>query len=347
MLNSGYMIVAILLAGLVGFAAHRANICSVRAVEEVLTTRRAFMLLSFVKASVWVIGITLVTVWILPFGKTVGEAWQLGAATIVGGVLFGVGAVINSGCAFSTLTRLGSGDLGMFVSLIGFLLGAGSFAYLSTFGTLPDAMASTPYLSTEGEWRLPVTLVFLLWMVWECWRLARISVTSSWRQRILAPTYRLSTAAMLMGISNALLYAMVGVWPYTRLFGRIADSTVTDAQMPQAILWLLFAGFLAGIALSARQAGRFVWRFRPGRNWYSYGFGGVLMGFGAAMIPGGNDVLILHAIPSLSVHAVPAFTAMIIGIAATLFVMRLLGQNIATINCSGDICSVGEDLEDK
>jgi uncharacterized membrane protein YedE/YeeE len=297
------MIVAILLAGLVGFAAHRANICSVRAVEEVLTTRRAFMLLSFVKASVWVIGITLVTVWILPFGKTVGEAWQLGAATIVGGVLFGVGAVINSGCAFSTLTRLGSGDLGMFVSLIGFLLGAGSFAYLSTFGTLPDAMASTPYLSTEGEWRLPVTLVFLLWMVWECWRLARISVTSSWRQRILAPTYRLSTAAMLMGIS--------------------------------------------GIALSARQVGRFVWRFRPGRNWYSYGFGGVLMGFGAAMIPGGNDVLILHAIPSLSVHAVPAFTAMIIGIAATLFVMRLLGQNIATINCSGDICSVGEDLEDK
>ena len=60
---------------------------------------------------------------------------------------------------------------------------------------------------------------------------------------------------------------------------------------------------------------------------------------GAAMIPGGNDVLILHGIPSLSPHAVPAFLAMLAGIAGSLMGMRALGQGIPRIDCGGDICT--------
>ena len=63
------------------------------------------------------------------------------------------------------------------------------------------------------------------------------------------------------------------------------------------------------------------------------------MGLGAAMVPGGNDVLILHDIPSLSPHAVPAFLAMLVGIAVSLMSMRALGQNIPRIDCAGDICT--------
>ncbi len=51
------------LAGILGFAAHRANICTVKAVEEILTTRRAYMLLSFGKTVLWVILVTLVLSW--------------------------------------------------------------------------------------------------------------------------------------------------------------------------------------------------------------------------------------------------------------------------------------------
>ena len=58
------------------------------------------------------------------------------------------------------------------------------------------------------------------------------------------------------------------------------------------------------------------------------------------MVPGGNDVLILHAIPTLSPHALPAYLAMLVGIAITLVVMRLIGASLDTIDCSGDICRV-------
>ena len=34
------------------------------------------------------------------------------------------------------------------------------------------------------------------------------------------------------------------------------------------------------------------------------------------MVPGGNDALLFHGIPTLSPHAVPAYLAMVLGIAA-------------------------------
>ncbi len=39
------------LAGFIGFAAHRAGLCTVRAVEELLGTRRGYMLMSFIKTA--------------------------------------------------------------------------------------------------------------------------------------------------------------------------------------------------------------------------------------------------------------------------------------------------------
>ena len=42
------------LGAILGFSAHRAGICTVKAVAEVLTTRRAHFLWSFAKTSLWV-----------------------------------------------------------------------------------------------------------------------------------------------------------------------------------------------------------------------------------------------------------------------------------------------------
>jgi len=44
---------ALLLATVIGFAIHRASLCNVRAVAEVLSTRRGFMLMSFFKTILW------------------------------------------------------------------------------------------------------------------------------------------------------------------------------------------------------------------------------------------------------------------------------------------------------
>ena len=44
------------------------------------------------------------------------------------------------------------------------------------------------------------------------------------------------------------------------------------------------------------------------------------MGFGAALVPGGNAVLILHGIPTFSPHAVPDYLALCLGIMILLLI---------------------------
>lgn len=66
------------------------------------------------------------------------------------------------------------------------------------------------------------------------------------------------------------------------------------------------------------------------------------MGLGGALIPGSNDELILRAIPALSPHALPAYIALLAGVACALWLLRLLHRKTITITCSGDICSSGE-----
>ncbi|MGI9412681.1 MAG: hypothetical protein ACR2PM_03375, partial [Hyphomicrobiales bacterium] len=52
--------VSLLLAATLGFAAHRAGICTVKAVAEIVTTRRVHMLASFGKTILWVMLVTMV-----------------------------------------------------------------------------------------------------------------------------------------------------------------------------------------------------------------------------------------------------------------------------------------------
>jgi hypothetical protein len=51
------------------------------------------------------------------------------------------------------------------------------------------------------------------------------------------------------------------------------------------------------------------------------------MGFGIALIPGGNAVLILHSLPSLLPYAVPVYVALVIGSGATLLLSRTLRRS--------------------
>ena len=53
----------VFLAMLVGFAAERASICTVKAVEELMTSRRAFYFLSFAKTVLWAAGISILLIW--------------------------------------------------------------------------------------------------------------------------------------------------------------------------------------------------------------------------------------------------------------------------------------------
>ncbi len=338
-LQSVLLLTSFALAALLGFAAHRASICTVKAVEEVLTTRRAFMLLSFAKTVLWVMAVTALLLWALPGATDNLAGWQVSRFGLAGGLIFGMGAVFNKGCAFSTLTRLGGGQLSMLVSLAGFALGVVAHSLLDPPDLAPAALTADSQIAEAGVWPRLVLAALLLWGLWEVWRLwrSRPAGQGFWASA-LADRYRLSTAALLLGVSNAVLYALHGSWAYTSTLTRGVQQAMGAAVPPAPIAWLLFFFLVVGMIASAWQRRSFRLRWRPRIGWASYLVGGAFMGFGAAMVPGGNDVLILHGIPALSPHALPNYLAMLVGIAVTLIVMRLIGASLETIDCSGDIC---------
>lgn len=49
-----------------------------------------------------------------------------------------------------------------------------------------------------------------------------------------------------------------------------------------------------------------------------------MMGAGGALVPGGNETLILVLIPTLSIQAVASYIALLAGIASVLLTMRLV-----------------------
>ena len=325
------------LAAILGFAAHRANICTVKAVEEILTTRHAYMLLSFVKTILWVILITLVLSWTVSPVAVVH--WQLSYYSIAGGIMFGVGATMNGGCAFAMLARLANGKLVQILTLTGFGIGAAGFLLLAPEPAAPVAVTPDRGLFQSEKLSIAVIAALGVWAVWEIARMWRRHATATRiGAKIFSEHYSLSAAAILIGISNAVLYTMYGTWAYTSVLNGSIRQTFGGFGPVGPIYWILFISLFLGMGLSAWQSRTFTLEWRPSLSWGQQFLGGLLMGLGVAMVPGGNDVLILNAIPSLSPHAIPAYMAVIAGITVTLLTVRWTGGSIETIDCSGDVC---------
>ena len=331
------------LAGLVGFFADRTSICTVKAVEEIFTTRRAFMLLSFAKIVLWVTGVTIWLVWWIGAARPVALSFGIAWSGVFGGVLFGIGAVCNGGCAFSTLTRLGNGNLGMIVTLSGFAAGLAIYELVK----LPTAdigyIRAAPWIELSFGSAMALGLALTLWMIWEIVRQWRTTPSARWLTLVLAPRYRLSTAAAVIGVSNAILYTYLGTWSYTHTLHSSVKQLVVPAdvgagQVSAAMLWWLFLALVIGVIVSSVLSRRFVLDWRALAGWQGFFSGGILMGLGAALVPGGNDVLLLNAIPGLSPHALPAYLAMLAGIAIALMVVKWRGGEWEVVNCSGDQC---------
>jgi len=336
-------LIFVTLAGLIGLVADRTSICTVKAVMEVLTTRRAYMLLSFAKTVLWVVGVTIALTWLLDAPRPASIAYDIAWPVLLGGVIFGVGAVLNGGCAFSTLIRLGNGNFGMLLTLSGFAM-ALAFYQLGDFGSAGlDPVRAASSFAMSSDTALVLGAILAVWLIWELIRLWRTAEAARWWTLWSSPRFRLSTAALIIGISNGILYAYLGTWSYTYAIRRGVTQMATPVSIDNShastiMLWSLFLAVVAGVVVSAAMGRQFALSWRPQKAWHAYFWGGGLMGLGAAMVPGGNDVLLLNAIPGLSPHALPAYLAMLFGIFVALSVKKRLLGELPTINCSGDQC---------
>ena len=137
--------VSLPLAALLGFAVHRASLCTVRTIAEIFSTRKAYMMAAMLKTVLWVMAVSVPIFLFLPDTAAPNWSYAITAAAIIGGFLFGVGAAVNGGCAFSTLGHLANGNLWMLTTLFGFCIGVAGLSFMVPM--IEPCQALTPLCS--------------------------------------------------------------------------------------------------------------------------------------------------------------------------------------------------------
>ena len=330
------LIAAVALAAILGFATHRASICTVRAVAELMSSRRAFMLASVGKSILWASAVTIPFFLLSMRAPPESGAWTLSITAVLGGFTFGVGAAMNGACVYSTMARLADGEAAMLVAVVGFGLGIAGFVALLDAGWLARPSPSMPHIALLIGWTAAIALLaFALYEAARLWRTRPPELRP--HQLVLAKQYRLSTAAMLIGLAAGLMYLIVGPYGYATTFQQGIESALGRRASPETIRWILLGAALAGMLASTLHRGSFRLDWRPHPRWLVNLAGGALMGLGVALAPGGNDSLVLYAIPTLSPHALPTYAALALGVAVGLLIIRRLLGIETRAECRGDL----------
>jgi hypothetical protein len=330
--------IAFVVALILGFAAHRASVCTVRAVGEVMGSGTGYMFFSILKSIFWVTAITIPVLMLAPETVATAKGWSLTAGALAGGFIFGIGAGVNGACAYSTMARLVDGEGRMLVTVISFALGVGIFVLALGGGMVGRPVQVPAMVGALAGWAWLIGGVIVLVAIVEAARLWRTRPEGARLGTLaVAPRYRLSSAAMLIGVAGALTFFLSGPSGYSSTFELVIEATFGTRPWPGVARWTILVAVLIGMLLSTLQRGTFRLDLSPRRTWTRNIAGGVLMGFGVALTPGGNDALVLYGIPTVSPHALPAYLAMAIGIALALLMMRLLFSIQTRVECRNDL----------
>ena len=315
MLNSLAFAAAAICIGLMGFAVQRGATCTVAAMDEVVTRRSGRRLLSLLEASLWVAGGLLVAQALHMLGK-MPAGYPVNVWTILGGALLGLGAFVNGACVFGAIARFGSGEWAYVVTPIGFYVGCLSVG--AVFAPMaPHKLAGDSPVLQASALLAPLFVAFALWRVGR----PLLSGLSGITARVWAP----HAATIVIGVTFLFAWLLVGAWAYTDVLAEFARGMAGSLLARSALLLAL----LGGAAFGGWTAGRFQHRpIRPAQLAKCFA-GGVLMGWGSLLIPGGNDGLILVGMPLLWPYAWVAFGTMCLTIGAAQLVRRGLNAPLA------------------
>jgi len=311
-------VVALLCAGVMGYAIQRGATCTVAAVDEVVTQRTHRRLLSLLEAALWVAG-GLVVAQSLHLLPQMPAGYAISGWTVIGGALLGLGAYINGACVFGAIARFGSGEWAYIVTPIGFYLGCLSVVPL--FGVpMPKQLPyGSPVLQASAAVAFVFVVLALARLVWP-WLAGARTMSARWHAALAARIWSPHAATTVIGVTFVVMLLLVGGWAYTDVLAELARGMSASVGART----LLAVALLAGAALGGWTAGLFrSTRLAPAQLLRCL-VGGVLMGWGSLLLPGGNDGLILVGMPLAWPYAWLAFATMCITIAIAQFAARAL-----------------------
>ncbi len=308
-LNLALLVLSALLGIGFGYAAQRGSLCAVQGVEEWIERRSTRQLVAFLHCSLWVAAVSVPLAWFTHV--QLAAALPISLVSLAGGLLFGAGAALNGGCSFGTIIRLGAGDATYLATILGMAAGI-VFHLRGPGGWLPPLPTGPSLLAAPDAAGLSLFAALLALLAWE--------VRRGWAKKGDRHRWAPERAAALMGLTGGLLYALNGSWAYTLALERGLGATMAGG-IASPVLALIFVASVAGAAIGAWRRRIFKARLKL-RALPSRFAGGVVMGAAASLIPGGNDALVLHAIPALSPHVLVAYPGLIAGAALMLVAGR-------------------------
>lgn len=298
---------ALLCAAIMGLAIQRGSTCTVAALEEWHATRRLTRLAAMVEASLWVCAGLLLArqcglLTPLPRG------YALSPWTLAGATLLGAGAVLNQACVFGTVARLGSGQWAFAATPMGFYLGCLSAGQVFA-APVPKALDTAPPLSSLPAWAAWVVLAIGLWRAASALSRRRGAITAPWSPH---------AATLVIGLAFLVLLIIAGEWAYTDVLAELARGMASGVAARSALCAALLVGALAG----GRMTGKLQWGPLRLAQLLRCAGGGLLMGWGGQLIPGGNDGLVLLGMPMLWPYAWASFGVMLAVISVLLLALN-------------------------
>jgi toxin CptA len=339
MLFSAAVAVAVLCAGLMGYAIQRGATCTVAAVDELLSKRRANRLVAMGEASLWVAG-GLALASVLHVLPAMPAAYSVSAWTFVGGALLGFGAWVNKACVFGAIARFGSGEWSYVATPLGFYAGCLTVGPLFTAAAADKLAESSPVLRWSG-------VVATLFVLFASWRVlpplfalgrphgparadagagkGRAPSVAARGRSLAARVWAPHAATGVIGVTFVVILLLVGAWAYTDVLAQLARGNTMRLGLGVLCLLALYVGALLG----GWTAGR-LRHTPPGFATVARCFaGGMLMAWGTLLIPGSNDGLILIGMPLLWPYAWLAFATMCVTIGVAQVAARSRGATEA------------------
>lgn len=294
---------------LIGYASQRAGVCMVRAVREVIERRRFHRIAGFVLAASSAMVVMGLAEWLgaRPFVTIPGNAPDV--LSIAGGVLFGLGSLLAGHCAMGLLAGLTVGELWRAASI------AAMFVAALLLG--PNMSSAALMLPERTPLPSPLAGNFALALVTGG---GAALVAASYIYRRIgfnAPRGGWSplVAMGVIGTASGLLFALDRQWVYT---SRIAEIAYGKSWAVSAVIGL--AALIGGMTIASIAGGSFALRLGNARQWLRAAAGGLLMGVGATLVPGGNDAMLFTGVPLLLPNLLAGYAAF----TATLFIALLI-----------------------
>lgn len=301
----------IFLLFLIGYASQRSGVCMVRAMREVIERRRFHRVAGFALAA----GSAMVVMGLAeiagarPFETILGTAPD--PLSIIGGMLFGLGSLTAGHCAMGTLAALTRGELARLATI------AAMFAAALLLG--PDMSKAALLLPPRAALVSPLTgqpaVALTLGSVIVVGAGAYIHRRIGWHRP--KGGWSPLIAMGVVGAASGVLFALDRHWVYTSRIAEIAHGEPVGPALSG------LPALVAGMTAATLAAGTFRVHLAPARRWARAGAGGLLMGTGATLVPGGNDAMLFTGVPLLLPNLLAAYAAFTATLFAALLLRRL------------------------